>query len=49
MFTLIAFYGIFTWDIIIQIYVTSLMLKVVVSFVDTPFLYWARSIKPEDD
>ena len=49
MFTLIAFYGIFTWDIIIQIYVTSLMLKVIVSFVDTPFLYWARSVKPEDD
>jgi uncharacterized PurR-regulated membrane protein YhhQ (DUF165 family) len=49
MFTLIAFYGIFTWDIILQIYVTSLMLKVIVSFVDTPFLYWARNIKPEDD
>jgi uncharacterized integral membrane protein (TIGR00697 family) len=49
MFTLIAFYGIFTWDITLQIYVTSLMLKVIVSFVDTPFLYWARNIKPEDD
>ena len=41
MFTLIAFYGIFSWDIIIQIYVTSLMLKIIVSFVDTPFLYVA--------
>jgi uncharacterized integral membrane protein (TIGR00697 family) len=49
MFTLIAFYGIFSWDIIIQIYVTSLILKVIVSFVDTPFLYLARNIKPEDD
>jgi hypothetical protein len=38
MFTLIAFYGIFSWDIILQIYVTSLMLKIIVSFVDTPFL-----------
>ena len=49
MFTLIAFYGIFSWDIILQIYVTSLMLKIIVSFVDTPFLYVARNIKPEDD
>jgi hypothetical protein len=49
MFTLIAFYGIFSWDIILQIYVTSLMLKIIVSFVDTPFLYLARNIKPEDD
>ena len=49
MFTIIAFYGIFSWDIILQIYVTSLMLKIIVSFVDTPFLYLARNIKPEDD
>jgi len=49
IFTLIAFYGIFSWDIILQIYVTSLMLKIIVSFVDTPFLYLARNIKPEDD
>ena len=49
LFTIIAFYGIFSWDIILQIYVTSLMLKIIVSFVDTPFLYLARNIKPEDD
>ncbi len=49
IFTLIAFYGIFSSDIILQIYVTSLILKIIVSFVDTPFLYLARNIKPEDD
>ena len=49
LFTIIAFYGIFSWDIILQIYVTSLILKIIVSFVDTPFLYLARNIKPEDD
>ena len=49
IFTLIAFYGIFSWDIILQIYATSLILKIIVSFVDTPFLYVARNIKPEDD
>ena len=49
MFTLLAFYGIFSWNIIFQIYVTSLILKIAVSFSDTPFLYWARSIKPKED
>ncbi|MGA9098945.1 MAG: VUT family protein, partial [Methanotrichaceae archaeon] len=49
MFTVLAFYGVFSWDIILQIYVTSLILKVVVSFSDTPFLYWARNIKPDED
>jgi len=49
MFTLLAFYGIFSWSIIFQIYVTSLILKIAVSFSDTPFLYWARSIKPMED
>ncbi|HUI39785.1 MAG TPA: queuosine precursor transporter [Methanothrix sp.] len=49
MFTLLAFYGIFSWSIIFQIYVTSLILKIAVSFSDTPFLYWARSIKPKED
>ena len=30
-------------------YVTSLMLKVIVSFTDTPFLYGTRNIKHDDN
>lgn len=45
IFTLIAFIGTFSWGIILQIFVTSLLLKVVVAMFDTPFVYLARLIK----
>ncbi len=45
IFTLIAFVGIFSWSIIGQIFLTSMILKVIVAACDTPFLYLARKIK----
>ncbi len=45
LFTLIAFVGVFSWEIIGQIFLTSLILKVIVAACDTPFIYWARRIK----
>jgi uncharacterized integral membrane protein (TIGR00697 family) len=45
IFTLIAFVGIYEWEIIIQIFITSMIMKVVVAFIDTPFVYWARKFK----
>lgn len=45
IFTVIAFVGTFPWEIIIQIFFTSLIMKVVVAFLDTPFIYMARKIK----
>ena len=49
VFTLIAFVGIFSWSVIGQIFLTSMILKVVVASCDTPFVYWARNMKrPED-
>ena len=45
VFTLIAFIGIFSWEIILQIFLTSIVLKYVVAFCDTPFLYLAKHIK----
>lgn len=45
VFTLIAFVGIFSWSIIGQIFLTSMILKVIVSICDTPFVYWARRFK----
>lgn len=44
IFTLIAFVGIFSWTIIVQIFITSLILKVVVAICDTPFVYLAKKI-----
>lgn len=45
IFTLIAFVGVFSWEIIIQIFITSLIMKGIVAVCDTPFVYWARNIR----
>ena len=45
VFTLIAFVGIFSWNIIGQIFLTSMILKVIVAACDTPFIYLAKKIK----
>ena len=44
IFTLIAFAGEQNWNIILQIFITSMILKIVISFSDTPFIYWARKL-----
>jgi hypothetical protein len=45
IFTLIAFIGVFSWDIIGQIFLTSMIIKIIVAASDTPFIYWSRKIK----
>jgi uncharacterized integral membrane protein (TIGR00697 family) len=45
VFTLIAFVGIFSWDVIGQIFLTSMILKIIVAGSDTPFIYWAKKMK----
>jgi len=48
LFTLIAFYGVFTNEVVIQIFVTTYLMKWLVALFDTPFLYWARNLHLED-
>ncbi len=45
VFALIAFVGIFSWDVIGQIFLTSMILKIIVAGSDTPFIYWAKRMK----
>ena len=45
VFTLIAFVGIFPWEVIGQIFLVSMIMKIVVAICDTPFVYWARKIE----
>jgi hypothetical protein len=52
VFTWIAFVGfgifweqVFAWEIIIEIFVTSYVMKFIVAVLDTPFLYLSRNIK----
>ncbi len=47
IFTLIAFVGVFPWITIVQIFITSLIMKGIVAACDTPFLYLARKIKSD--
>ena len=45
IFTLIAFVGVFSWEVIVQIFLTSFILKVIVAAFDTPFVYLSRKLK----
>ncbi len=56
IFTFIAFVGffglfgwqqVFEWSIILQIFIVSYVMKVIVAVADTPFLYWAKKLKGE--
>lgn len=53
VFTLVAFWGVFSTDVLIQIIITTYLLKWLVALADTPFIYlagtWKRKgVIPED-
>lgn len=45
IFTVVAFVGIFPLSYLFDIFVTSCVLRGVISIIDTPFVYWSVSIK----
>lgn len=49
IFTSIAFYGVFPFDIWVQIFISTYVLKFIVSVLDTPFGYIAKKIRPLDE
>ncbi|MTD29749.1 queuosine precursor transporter [Planomicrobium sp. YIM 101495] len=49
IFTGIAFYGVYSLDIWFQIFISTYVLKVIISFMDTPFGYLAKRITPLDE
>lgn len=49
IFTFIAFTGAVPFDALIEIFWFSYVIKIVTSLLDTPFVYWMRSIKPLED
>jgi len=44
IFVLIAFWGLYESTILLEIFLTTYILKWVVAAADTPFVYWARDI-----
>lgn len=45
IFSLIAFIGIFELKYIMEIFVTSFILRSIITVIDTPFVYWSVAIK----
>lgn len=48
IFTTIAFAGVFTIDILIEIMLSAFLFKVIIAAIDTPFLYLAVRLKPRE-
>ncbi len=44
--TVIAFIGVFPFKYMLQIFITSCVLRTIISVLDTPFVYWSVKIKP---
>lgn len=45
LFTIIAFSGVFPMSYMLQIFITSCVLRTIISLLDTPFVYWSVAIK----
>lgn len=46
LFSLIAFTGLMSINDVLTLGITTYIIKVVITMCDTPFIYWARNIKP---
>lgn len=46
IFVPIAFLGVFPVTVVLEIALTTYLIKVLVAALDTPFVYWIRQIKP---
>lgn len=45
IFTLIAFYGVYPKEVLIEIFITTYIMKVIIAISDTPFVYLASYLK----
>ncbi|TLS37498.1 queuosine precursor transporter [Pseudalkalibacillus caeni] len=44
IFTSIAFLGVYPWEVWIEIFLTTYLIKWIVALMDTPFMYWAKAM-----
>jgi uncharacterized integral membrane protein (TIGR00697 family) len=49
IFVTIAFLFVYETPILIQIYISTFVFKVIIALIDTPFLYIAKKIKPNSN
>jgi len=45
MFTYIGFAGVFSKEVVFQLFITTYLIKILIAILDTPFLYLAKRIK----
>ncbi len=45
VFVAVSFYGVFEFSVLIDIFVTTYVLKWLVALADTPFIYWSKKIR----
>jgi len=48
LFTFLAFWGIFSWNVFWQIFLTTYIFKWIIAALDTPFLYLARRMAKDN-
>ena len=46
IFVPIAFIGVFETAIVVDIFITTYLIKLIVAALDTPFIYWIKKIEP---
>jgi len=46
IFVPIAFIGVFETAIVVDIFITTYLIKLIVAALDTPFIYWMKKIEP---
>ncbi len=44
LYTFLAFYGTYDWGTLLSIFISSYTIYVILSLLDTPFVYWCRKI-----
>lgn len=48
IFTFVAFYGVFEFNIMVEIFITTYVMKFIVAALDTPFIYYAKSMETNE-
>lgn len=48
MFTFIGFAGVFSKEVVFQLFITTYLIKILIAILDTPFLYLAKRIKNDN-
>ena len=49
IFVPIAFLGLFPFEVVVEIFITTYVIKLIVAILDTPFVYLIKRIKPLDE